>query len=238
MAWAVRLPRGSGAALGALRLIPDLRVLEEGDQLWLRGDEADDALELELRKLPGALRYDVIDGNQLVRWDRRLPEATLPTGTWRRLRENTSVAFPPAAFPGKVPGACRVRVARGGAIRPAGLLRITTAALAAYAVAAPEIRLRPLRMATRGGEALVMGEPLPPVAGEPFVVDDGIAVPCGCEWQPRVDASILRDLLGLEAGDVALLHMERPCEIVRAEFWAPLCREVARAAAGGDGHAG
>ena len=230
--WAVRLPPSSAPAAGALRLRTDVRVAEAGDWLWLRGDQMDAALDLELRKIPGARRYTVNPDGSVTEVGRRLPAADLPRGgAWPTLSSWLAPRPQPAALAGLTPARAPLRVERGGGERPADVLVTTAAAFAHYAAGAPAARLRRLRFAAASdGRAVIMGEPLPPLPGRRYSSDRGVAVPCGFVLSPRLDAAVLRPLLGLSAdGDLALFHDDGSYERVDALNFARAARGTARA---------
>jgi hypothetical protein len=53
--------------------------------------------------------------------------------------------------------------------------------------------------------------------GERFVERNGVAVLAGWTWTPQVDVAVVREVLGLGVGDVALWWPDNACEIVRGE---------------------
>ena len=61
-----------------LRLVQGLEVCETDEAVWLGGREWSEALELDVRKVPGAQRFRVIEDDLLVPWGARVPTARLP----------------------------------------------------------------------------------------------------------------------------------------------------------------
>jgi hypothetical protein len=74
----------------------------------------------------------------------------------------------------------------------------------------------------------VRGQPLPPLSGERFVECEGVAIPAGWHWSPNVEAVVLRELLCLTAGDVALLHVSGDYELVAAANFVQATRSAVR----------
>jgi hypothetical protein len=123
-----------------------------------------------------------------------------------------------------------LRLERAHEERPATLLLTTLAAWSAYATSAPAARLRPLRFAVAAdGRAIVVGAPLPPIPGRRFAERDGIAVPCGFAWDPPVEPAVLREVLQLDAGDLALLDESGACEHIESAHFARASRAAVRA---------
>ena len=230
--WAVQLPRGAARAAGALRLRADVLACEAGDALWLRGDDLSEEVDLELRKLPGARRYTVNADESVTPVGRQLPTGDLPGGPWSALSAWLAPRPQPAALAGRVEARLALRIERTGAEQPATVLLTTAAAFADYAGAAPAVRLRPLRFAAASeGRVVLWGTPLPPMPGRRYADHDGVAVPCGFGWSPPLQPPVLRALLGLAGGDLALFHEDGSYEHVGADAFARAGRAAARATA-------
>ena len=69
---------------------------------------------------------------------------------------------------------------------------------AAYSIEAPQVRLDRWRFAVAAdGRVAVHVHPLPPLPGQRWVEQEGIAVPAGWTWAPAVEAELLRQVFGL-----------------------------------------
>ena len=228
--WAVRLPRMSVRAAGALRLTTGVRVAEAVDALWLRGDDLTETLDLELRKLPGALRYAINSDERVTEFGRRLPSGELPPGPWVPLSAWLELRPQPAALAGVVEGRVTLRVERSEVEQPATVLETTVAAFADWATAAAAARLRPLRLAASAdGRALLWGTPLPPIPGRRFYDRDGVAAPCGFALAPALEPTVIRALLKLSRSDLVLFQEDGGYELVAAESFTRATRAAARA---------
>jgi hypothetical protein len=229
--WAVRLPLASAAAAAALRLRTGISAAEQGQWLWLRGEDLDDALDLELRKLPGAVRYLTGPAGTVTEIGRRLPGGELPDDVrWVPLSAWAEVKPQPAALGGEPPVRASLRLERVAVEQPATVLVTTAAAFAEYADSAPLIRLRPLRIAAASdGRAILRGEPLPPLPGRRYAEREGIAVPCGFGFSPALEPAVLRELLDTTPDDLALFHEDGSYERVAAASFARASRGTARA---------
>ena len=228
--WAVQLPAGAARAAGVLRLRSDVRACEAGDALWLQGDDFSEELDLELRKLPGAKRYTVNADESVTIVGRQLPADDLPRGPWSALSAWLSPHPQPAALAGQVEARLSLRVERTGIEQPATVLLTTAAAFSDYAAAAPAVRLRPLRFAAASdGRVVLWGTPLPPMPGRRYADREGVAVPCAFAWSPPLEPAVLRALLGLAAGDLALFQEDGSYEHVGADAFARAGRAAARA---------
>lgn len=218
--WALRMPSRLAMTASSLRLHQDVQALIAGEALWLRGTQCDDALDLALRKLPFEQRFAVSEDHQLFPLGYRLPVGPLPQGEWTSLDQLLVPKPQPSALSGERPEQVRLRLERSDLERTADVLVTGIQQWTQYAITAPALRLKRLRIAVAcDRRALIRGAPLPPIPGERYSEDGGVAVPCGTRWIPPVDATIVLSLLGAEEGDLILLHGDETYEhIGGAEF--------------------
>jgi hypothetical protein len=229
--WAVRLPLVSAPAAAALRLRAGIAAAEQDEWMWLRGEDLDDELDLELRKLPGAVRYVTGPTDTVTEIGRRLPSGELPDDVrWVPLSAWAEVKPQPAALGGELPGRASLLLERVDVEQPSTVLVTTVEALANYATSAPLVRLRPLRVAASSdGRAVLRGSPLPPIQGRRYAEREGIAVPCGYGFAPALEPAVLRQLLDISPDDLALFHEDGSYERVEASSFARASRGTARA---------
>lgn len=234
--WAARLSTTDAGALARLRGRHGIEVCLLEDAVWLRGAETDEDLEKRLRSLP-ADRFEVLPGRQLVRSGCRVPKGYLPDGTWHALSDTVRVELGVPAIAAECTNRVRLQLVRGGPVRDANLLLTAIEAWFAFAERAAQIRLQQLAFAASDtGTVLVRGVPLPPLPGVRFVEDQGIAVPCGWTWSPAVDADVVRGLLQLQTGDLALLHADGTWDHLRADDFVRATRSAVRATFEGASH--
>ncbi|MEK7865425.1 MAG: hypothetical protein AAB434_01995 [Planctomycetota bacterium] len=236
--WAIRLALADAQAAGALRLRAGVEVLVQRDIVWIRGGPLDDEVETELRKLPCLARYAVLPDEGLVAWEERIPSGRLPEGRWTPIAAWLKPSPQDAVGPGAPPPRVTPGLVRDAAEREAAILVVREEALAAWAETAPASRLKPLAFALcEDGRVLVKGRPLPPLPGARYAEEGGIAVPCGWAFQPRVDAAVMREVLGLAHGDLALFSEDGTWERVPGEAFVRGSRSAVRMSVEGRGGA-
>lgn len=231
-AWAVRLDAARAAAAAGLRLVPGIEACESGADVWLRGPEGGEELALALRRLPGADRYEVLPGGALRVPGKRVPAGALPAGPWVAAADWAAAEPQAGALPAELTQRVNARLEPAGAERPANLLRVPMAAFAAWAGSAPAARLRALSFAASEDEALVRGEPLPPLPGRAYAESGGIAVPCGRVLLPAAGAAAWRARLALAEGDLALFDDDGSFERIPEAAFVRASRSAARATGG------
>ena len=230
--WAATLPRESLAAASALRLKP-VEVCEAPAQVWLRGAEPLEPIQFALAALPGAALFDVAPDGLATPAGARVPAARLPDGPWLKLSDVVSVAAPAASLPGRPAGKIPLRLVRSDRVREANLIVCAPEAWRDFALATSAVRLRPLKFALSASHALVWGRPLPAIAGTQYVEEQGLATPSGLALAPLADPEILRPLLGLATGDLALFHEQAPgmgvtWEVIVGGLFVPAARSAVR----------
>lgn len=230
--WALCLARKDASSLEALRLEPGAEVAETGDSVWLRGKGNDPVLARRLRALPAVDRYDWRPPDRLRRAGSRIPCDRLPALTWIPLARWLDVRLPGAALPGVLPPPMPLRLVRSGAERPAALLKTSFDLWQSWALSAPRVRLARLRFAVNATwETLVWGVPLPPIPGLRYTVEDRMAVPSGFDWDPSVEAGVLRRLLGAGADTLILWREDGRFIRLHEEQFVPATPAAVRATA-------
>jgi hypothetical protein len=231
--WALRVARTSASALGNLRLVPGVRVCEQDGVLWLRGENADEEFTRRLLVVPESQLFTVVIGDEIVPHGARVPVGRLPDDTWQALSRWLGVALEPAALPGRMEAPARLQMVPSTSEREANVLLTGIERLADYAVNAPLVRLQRWRFAVNTqGQTIVFGTPLPPISGQVYCETEGVAVQAGWSWTPRIDADVMRKVLGLSAGDVALLHADGSWECIRASDFTAATRSAIRRSGG------
>ena len=227
--WAVHLDKTEADSVKMLRCAEGAEILEQENDIWVRGETMDECLSMVLRKHPHARRHWISPDGQLVRPGENVPNGYLPEGAWSPLREWMEITLPPAAFAASFDARVPVRTVRTSVDRNSNLLVTDLEHWTRLAEHAPLARLRRLQfVCAADGVVVVCGTPLPSMPGIQFVEENGIAVPAGWRWDPPVDSDILRELLGLQEQDVALLNLDNRWERIRSEHFVRASRSAVR----------
>lgn len=218
------------AALGAVRHLPGLQAAPDAaGQLWLRGLPAQDPLPVELRALPARVAYGLDEAGRLFPAGRLAPTARLPALPWLPLRELLPLTLPPAALPAQDAPRYRPRLLASAQPQPGAALLTTLAAWAAYAEAAPEIRLQSLRFAAAAdGRVLLLGAPLPPLPGQELWQLAGLLLPAGYALEAPLLAPLLSRQLSPAGTELLLFAPDGGWEPVPLTQLLPATRAAVR----------
>ena len=228
--WALIVPGNSAPLLARLRPFSSLANLEAADEIWLRGSELDDALDRQLRLVPGARRPRVLEDGQTVPEGKRVPLGYLPKGTWVPFEQWLVIVLPTIRLARSVAMPVRLSLVPSGQEREPSILETSMEVWHGFVAAAPQWRIdRWTFMADCKGRVLVRGIPLAPIPGTRCVVEDDVAVPAGLTWSPPLDVRTLRQALGLVNGQVALLNPDGSWDRIEADDWVRASRSAARA---------
>jgi hypothetical protein len=225
--WALCIAREDAVALAAFRLVPGVEVADGDALIWLRGQQADEALAAKLASLPARKRYEWLPSNQLRLFSQRIPSIQLPKLPWKPLAVWLQVENSPAALPGLQPNPVQMRLVRSGHECDPELLITRLEDLKQFAATAAQVRLGRLEFAANAkGDVLVRGRPLPGLPGQRFVLHSGrVAVPAGFLWEPAVEVDVLTRrfsasgdtiVLWTEDGTITRLHKEQFIQVSRS----------------------
>ena len=229
---ALLLLLASAPALARFRGESDLRVTQIDAVVWLAGSSWDEDRARRFRGVPGGHCFHVLSDGQLVEMGNRLPTDHLPDAVWEPLDGWLRIELPSAHWGARVSRTASLRMVRGGEVGEANVVLTTAERWAAWAGAAPLVRLAPLVFAAdRSGRLVVWGRPLPSLPGQWFLEREGVASPAGWTWAPPLAPQTVAAVLEVAPGDLALLHRDGTRERIERNRFVHAGRSAARATA-------
>jgi hypothetical protein len=215
-------------ALGSVRAVPGLQVAVGENLLWLRGLPASE-LPLAVRALPATATYILDEQNRLFPIGHLTPTGRLPALAWQPIREFLPLEIPTAALPAQAAPSYRVRLVPSARAEAGAALLTTLDAWLAYAESAPEIRLRGLRFAVSAeARVLLLGTPLPPIAGQEQWLTEGLLLPAGFDFEAPFLAPLLARQLNIAGEDLLLFAADGSWERVPQAQLLPATRGAVR----------
>lgn len=234
-AWYAFAPADGAKQLATLRDAAAVEVLAaDAERVWLRGAMLDDRTARLLRSVLGCQVFLPLDDQQLVPQGAGVPRGFVPQGAWTRIEDWLELTLPTSRFTARAVLKAPLRLERWSHAVEPRLVRLPRGEWIAYASTAPRVRLNRLMYAASDEHVVVTGGPLPPVAGQFFCIDHGVAAPIGYRWRPHIDAVVLKEAWGVGHGDMVLLH-SGGCERIRGDQFVGASHSSVRQLAEGSG---
>ena len=226
--WVLRTGISHADIVAQFRQTRDLKVLVDGDLLWLRGNKRDVTVDTRIRSIPDAEFFDIQPDASLTRLGETVPCARLPGGTWQFLGDWISLKLPQTGFAAPHNERVMLTLVRSSSFTDANVLETNWKTWFAYAISAPRIRLNPLGFAL-GYSVLIRGNPLPPISGRRYFESHGIIVPTGLRFEPDVGPIVVGQVLGLDEDEFALFSDDGSFERVPRSAFVQASRSSVRA---------
>lgn len=227
----------AGELLGRLRTHTGLEICVETSTVWIRCENASDALQQAFMKLP-AIHFWAMQDGQLIERGTRLPRGYVAEGPWIPISQWMEVALPVAGLSGISPRPISIDTVRSEVLATPEVLQTDWPQWQQYVVTAPRIRIEQLAFAaTADGMVFVRGAPLPPIPGKRFVVQGCIAVEAGWTWYPAIAVEILESALRINSGDMCVMYGNGSWQSISEDAFVQATRSSVRSAAEGFGHA-
>jgi hypothetical protein len=220
--------------LAGVRIRPGVRVRDVDGRLWLWWSAGDVEVLKSVLPLPGVELFARSEG-LWYRTGRRLPSTQVPDESAARPLSSVLTPAPVTPQDAALTVECiPLGVARDAHPRPATMLRSKIDHFARWAETATTRQLEALEAAYGGEDVLLRGERLPPLAGAERWWGADVLIPLGFRPEPDLAGEVLRQVMGLAPGEVALLT-DLGAEVVPAGAFGPVTRAGVRLAVRGRG---
>lgn len=245
--WSFQVSLNHLQRAGELRSLSGVLAAIVGNMLWVRGEGLDAELHRLLAPISDGPVFQLALDGRLTPFGATVPIQRLPETDWKPLREILTPILPSSQMAVVQVPRVRLTLERTTSVQDAALLVTEWPSFCNWALTAPEVRLQACRFAVcRDSSAefgystvsvrrvAIMGQSLPPLAGERFWLTGSIAIPLGFHWVPRVDAKTLEAVFakGIEENSpkICFWHAEQnQVEAIMSSEWVPLTRANVRA---------
>ena len=208
-AWALRLPLSSGHQLVDFRSESAIEVCQTDRYWWLRGTGLSAGLQDRLRQVYAAEGFDWLAEGHLRPWGKRLAIESLPAGPWVQVAKIVSLELSPTRWPGEFSEQADLRLRRTPDVRPERVLVTSFDEWQQFAQTAAEFRLARWRYAVNSkGVVTIHGDPIPPLPGERFFEQAGIAILAGWQFDPQMPPDVLATAWRQAPGELILARPE------------------------------
>ena len=231
--YVVSMPSTDVSTLARIRMLPNVFVFAENDNVWVWGKSADTVARSALQSLPGK-HFFLTAPRSLTPIGCFLATEELPASDWVPLNTWLEVELPTSHWTGSVDERTRLSLVPSDAMTVAdGLL--TTIDELLKLIEQASFRFQHLRFAMNDlRQAFVVGRPLPAIPGIRFCIHEDIAVPAGQHWSPAIDATTIRSVFGRLNG-IVLWQKSEHWEVVPHDAFVNVSRSAVRESASHEG---
>jgi len=223
--WVLVLQKSDLTQLGKIRCWLGMQIAQNGQELWLRCPMRKAELDEALRRLPALYTYREDAQGLLFQAGRSTPSSRLPLLNWVPLTEYLPVELPVAALPAHLPTPHLLQLLPTAEVQDSVALKISLEQWQLYAETAPAIRMECLRFALSGaGEVLVMGEPLPPIPGQEYWLQESILLPAGYDFEWAIVAQLLQMRENSEGKYYLVFNHEGNWQKIEKQYFVPATR--------------
>lgn len=193
----LEIPAVHKELLGHIRHWDNLRAAFEGDSIWLKDINPEQAENALIKGLPYSKLYYAKQGLLFLK-DSLLPVRKLPQALWSPLSYVLPVALP--SFNHNYFGISQkiaIRLVPSDKVQPVCAALAGRTEAGSYIQTAPKIRLTKLQWLGIDDDILIMGTPLLPVTGQSYWRDNDFLLPSGFDFELPLLAKKMKQQLDL-----------------------------------------
>jgi hypothetical protein len=192
MAFIVVLNERDRDALADIRLLSNVEVAVDSAQIWLRIPLSNEGLATEIRQLPLVETYLLDENELLYPLGGVTPVGKLKPLSWMSLPLFMPIELPVSVMPAEVSETVTIQIVASAKEQKAMALSTTATAWLDYVISAPEVRLKRLKFAVSdANNVLIVGEPLPPIEGETYWLNNNIFMPSGYDFELPIVSELI-----------------------------------------------
>ncbi|KFF08928.1 hypothetical protein [Flavobacterium hydatis] len=201
--------------LGLIRHWDNLKVSFETDTIWIKDFSLEQIAEAEIQQIPYKTIYELKD-NLLFEKGKLLPSKKLPSGLlWTPILRALPVSLPKFNhnFFG-VDQKLKIVLKPSEDIKEAIALLVDYEELKLYIESAPKYRLEPLQWVIIDKRALIIGNPLLPIKGSTYWIDNNFLIPTGYNFEWFALVKILQEKLNPSEENIILWNTDNSYSII------------------------
>lgn len=223
--WFVRIQADLKEPLARFRHKLDLQAATDQESIWVR---CLDREPVELRAIPHAEFFQLVDENLLRPVRNSLATLRVPQLQWKALFELLPIELPSASFCSANYAAVPISLIASEMERDCNVLIADRGMFASYAITLPSVRLSRWKMAIDQNRVVVWGSPSPSIPRQRYYESFGVAIPAGFETSPVKDLEVVRELFAIEQENLVVLHNEVPvhAEIISGDAFVTVERSI------------
>ncbi len=216
-------------ALALIRDTPGLLAAHHGKSVWVKGIPQSNATDPKYWQLPFKKICSLDSDGYLYEWNTQVPFSKFPDLAWQPLADVLKIIPPVAAIAGQVSAPESFRLVPSAVVKKSEALITSVTHLKQYAQTAYRFRLQSLRMVVnQNGQALLLGNPLPPLPGREYWFYNNMLLPCGYQPEYEVTGAVLAKQLTAGGNMLPLFAPDGSYELIPTKLFTPVTRSSVR----------
>jgi len=225
----LRMKQKDQDALGIIRCIRDIQAAIDGETVWIRIPFKIYLDEISIKQLPVENTFMADAEGRLFQLGGFTPVDLLKELAWQPLISLINVELPVSLLPGKVEQKISINIISSKNVQPGAALLTSLTVWKNYAETASSTRLNNLRFAvSEKNEVLVVGTPLPPLPGTEFWISNDILVPCGYDFEYRLESVLIKEQYNSGNDSLLLSNIEGEIQLISKTLFVPAKRSAIR----------
>lgn len=214
--------------LGAVRCMKELQVAPDDEWIWIKLSSEDEK-EKSLMQLPLVCTYTEDEQGNLFLPGALTPVEILKELNWQPLTSFLSVRLPVSALPVNEVAPVPIKIIQSEVHKPGSAILTQLSIWKTYAETAPAARLQLLRFAvSEKNEVLIIGNPLPPLPGTEYWIENGILIPAGYDFEIKLAATFINEQLNKNNENLVMMDSDGRYTVIAKSLFVPAKRSAVR----------
>ncbi len=216
-------------SLGNVRCMEEIQIAIDENLIWLRGIIDTPDIDIKIKQLPAKDTFIINENNLLFAPKSLTPISLIPVLEWKPIKELIKVETPIAAMPGNPNEKVEIKLKQSNLNKNGDALLATLAIWKEYSEIASAIRLEQLKFAvSEKNEVLIVGNPLPPIPGNEYWLENGILLPCGYNFEIPIVADLINKKLNDKNDSILLFNLNGTFQKIDRSFLVKARRSAIR----------
>ena len=227
--YVLRMKKKDLDALAIIRCINSIQVATDNEILWIKVPFKIYQDEISIKQLPVENTFMVDAERRLFQLGGLTPVDVLKELEWQPLISLINVELPVSLLPGKVDQKISINIISSKNFQPGAALLTSLTVWKNYAETASSTRLNNLRFAvSEKNKVLVVGNPLPPLPGIEYWISNDILVPCGYDFEYRLESVLIKEQFNPGNDSLLLFNKEGEIQLINKSLFVPAKRSAIR----------
>jgi len=227
--YVLRMKKKDLDALAIIRCINSIQVATDNEILWIKVPFKIYQDENSIKQLPVENTFMVDAEGKLFQPGGLTPIDVLKELDWQPVTELIKVELPVSMLPGIVEQKISFNIISSKNVQQGTALLTSLAVWKNYAETASSIRLNNLRFAvSENNEVLVIGNPLPPLPGTEYWINNDNLIPCGYDFEHTLESTLIKEQYNPGNDSLLVFNNEGKIQSISKTLFVPAKRSAIR----------